>query len=91
MTEKDHIEIPASAVTIYRDGRAYDGDGKDVTEEIAISEQNGATLRHALLAHGLPVSGTRRQRGRRLAEAGVTAEHIKDHHGWQARAKERTQ
>jgi hypothetical protein len=48
---------------------------------------NGVTLRAACKGEGLPVSGTNSQRGRRLAEAGLTDAEVKERYGWQARAK----
>jgi hypothetical protein len=81
----ENAQIPASAITVFRDGRAYDGNGVDVTEWTRMAEQNGTTLRHALTTHGLAVSGTKRQQAKRLAEAGVTAEHVLERHDWRSR------
>lgn len=52
---------------------------------------NGATLRAACKGEGLAVSGTNAQRGRRLAEAGLTRSDVEEQYGWRARqAKSRS-
>lgn len=48
---------------------------------------NGATLRAACRGEGLPVSGTNAERGRRLAEAGLTYDQVQERYGWQARKR----
>lgn len=67
-------------------GRVIDAlTGADITAEWNLSCENGSTLRDALTLHGLPVSGTKRQQARRLLAAGVTHEHVREHHDWRAR------
>lgn len=46
---------------------------------------NGATLRAACEGEGLAVSGTNAQRGRRLAEAGLSQADVEERYGWRAR------
>ncbi len=85
MSRAESDATPASLTTMWRDGRAYDGNGVDVTEPTRLAQENGDTLRHALKAHGLAVSGTKRQQAKRLADAGVTSEHVKERHNWRIR------
>lgn len=62
--------------------------GRDITEPLRLSEQNGATLRDALAAHDLPVSGTKRERACRLANAGVSFNHVVEWHTWRRRGED---
>lgn len=58
---------------------------RDVTEPVRIADHGDATLRHALRQHGLPVSGTKSEQAVRLANAGVSAEHVETWHTWRGR------
>lgn len=72
--------------------RVIDGaTGKDITDEWNLACENGTTLRDACALHDLPVSGTKRAQARRLLAAGVTHEHVQEHHGWRARLARRQQ
>lgn len=83
--EKDYTAVELIS-WVSRDGRTYSlTSGRDVTEPLRLSEQNGTTLRHALKGHGLTVSGTKRQQAVRLANAGVSAAHVEALHTWRGR------
>lgn len=49
---------------------------------------SGVTLRAACKGEGLKVSGTNEERGRRLAEKGLTNEQVEARYGWRARRGE---
>ena len=71
---------------VSRDGRFYSTtSGQDISEPLRLYEENSTTLRHALAGHGLAVSGTKRQQAVRLANAGVSADHVKAWHAWRGR------
>ncbi|MBS45327.1 MAG: hypothetical protein CMH83_19585 [Nocardioides sp.] len=86
-----HIEfVPVELASwVRRDGRFISlWSARDITQPLRLSEQNGTTLRHALAAHGLPASGTTRARACRLANAGVTVEHVEEWHTWRRRGED---
>ena len=83
-----HIEfVPVELASwVRRDGRFVSlWSARDITEPLRLSEQNGTTLRHACQAHGLAISGTKRQQAIRLANAGVTHAHVEAWHTWRGR------
>ena len=62
-----------------------DLDGNDITARSLLQCAAAPTLRDALEAHGLPVSGTKAQRAQRLVDIGMTADRLEAEHGWRAR------
>lgn len=59
--------------------------GKDITARSRLQSASSETLREALEAHGLPVSGTKAQRAQRLVDIGITQERLDAEYGWRAR------
>ena len=69
--------------------QAFDADDNDVTARDRLKCASTPTLRDALEANGLPVSGTKAQMAQRLVDIGMTAERLEAEHGWRARESRR--
>lgn len=81
------VEFPGHQST---DPVILDMNDNDITEASNIRCSSAPTLRAALEALGLPVSGTKWQQAHRLADAGLTAREIEDRFGWRARESHST-